>query len=284
MSLQPSLHFPSPTYTAHESVLEDVCWIPLGIQSLRVTPDGGVFPLVPEAGEEEGDKPGIQLHVPQGAVRAAGEGMIEVRYAVIADGPFRTPEGYSLCSMAVYIHYNPAWTTKPFRLLLPHWSGAPDHPTFVTSPHTLPEGEQHYPFCLLEGGEFGEGYGIVEVDGHCTLFGLAYQLEDTSVYYASLWERKEENILHSKLGVTFKSNVWIRVSVCCDLLPKTFGTNCSLMQILKSHWTEWKMRFSNSFEMEEDHIKGSLSECSGRGWSAAVVGRNWVCVSPCFVS
>ena len=178
-----------------------------------------MFPLVPEGGEEKGDDPVIQLHVPQGAVRAAGEGMIEVRYAVIADGPFRTPEDYSLCSMAVYIHYNPAWTTKPFRLLLPHWSGAPDHPTFVTSPHTLPEGEQYYPFRLLEGGEFDEGYGIVEVDGHCILFGQAFRLKDTSVYYASLWEKEEGNILQSKLAVTFKSNVWIRVSVCCDLLP-----------------------------------------------------------------
>ena len=173
-----------------------------------------MFPLVPEGGEEEGDKPVIQLHVPQGAVRAAGEGMIEVRYAVIANGPFRTPEGYSLCSMAVYIHYNPAWTTKPFRLLLPHWSGAPNHPTFVTSPHTLPEGEQHYPFRLLEGGEFREGYGIVEVDGHCTLIGQAYQLKDTSRYYAFLLEREEGNSCHSRVAITFADVVWIQVYNC----------------------------------------------------------------------
>ena len=187
------------------------------MESLFITPFGGVFPLVPEGGEEEGDEAVIQLHVPQGAVRAEGEGMMEVRYAVIPDGPFKTPEGYRLCSPAVYIHYNPAQATKPFHLLLPHWSGALDHPTIVTSPHTLPEGEQYYPFCLLEGGEFGEGYGIVEVDGHSTLFGQAYRLEDTSRYYASLWENQEEKILHSKVAVTFESNNWIRVSVCCDM-------------------------------------------------------------------
>ena len=207
------------TYTAHESVLEDVCWIPFGIESLLITPFGGVFPLVHKGGEEEGDEALIQLHVPEGAVKAEGEGMMEVRYAVIPDGPFKTQEGYSLCSPAVYIHYNPAQATKPFHLLLPHWSGAPDHPTFVTSPHTLPEGEQYYPFCLLDGGEFGEGYGIVEVDGHSTLFGEAYQLNDTSRYYASLWEREEGGILHSKVAITFESNDWMRVSVCCDLLP-----------------------------------------------------------------
>ena len=219
MSPPISLHFPLPTYKAHESVLEKRCWLPLGIKSIRIPPDGGVFPLVYKGKEEEEGGTVIQLCVPRGAVRAVGEEMVEVRYAVIADGPFRTPEGYSLCSMAVYIHYNPAQTTKPFRLTLPHWSGSLDHPVFVTSPHTLPEGEQYYPFRLLEGGEFGEGYGIVEVVGHCSLFGLAFRLEDTSRYYASLWEREEGNIMHSKVAVTFKSNVWIRVSVAVSCLP-----------------------------------------------------------------
>ena len=134
-----------------------------------VTPFGVEFPLVPEGGEGEEDQPLIQLHVPPGAVTADGEGEVEVRYTVIPDGPFKIPEGYRLCSTAVYIKYIPAQTTKPFLLSLPHWSGASDHPVFVTSPHTLPEGEQYYPFRLLEGGEFGEGYGIVKVDAHSSM-------------------------------------------------------------------------------------------------------------------
>ena len=43
------------------------------------------------------------------------------------------------------------------------------------------------------------------------------------------------------------------------------------------------MRYTNSFQMEEDHIESSLSECNGRGWSASVVGKNWVCDLPCCV-
>ena len=182
---------------------------------------------MPQGEREEGDETVIQLHVPPGAVRGEGEGMMEVRYAVIADGPFKTPEGYGLCSMVVFIHYNPAQTTKPFFLLLPHWSGAPDHPVFVTSPHTLPEGEQYYPFRLLEGGEFGEGYGIVEVDGHCSLFGQAYRLEDTSRYYASLWEREEEHSRHSRVAITFANAVWTQVIESCASLVYTVLV-CSL--------------------------------------------------------
>ena len=183
------------------------------MESLFITPFGGVFSLQPEGGEEGVDEDVIQLHVPQGAVRADGEGVLEVRYAVIPDGPFRFPEGYKLCSMAVYLHYDPAQTTKPFYLLLPHWSGAPDHPTFVTSPHTLPEGERYYPFHLLEGGEFSEGYGVLELDGHSSIFAEAFGLEETSKYCATQWEKEEGNILYSKVAITFDSNVWIRVSV-----------------------------------------------------------------------
>ena len=214
-----SLHFPLSPYTAHESALEDVCWITSGIESLFVTPFGGDFPLVPVGGQED-VKQLIHLHVPPGAVRADGEGVVEVCYAVIPDGPFQIPEGYRLCSTAVYIKYSQAQTTKPFLLSLPHWSGAADHPVFVTSPHTLPEGEQYYPFRLLEGGEFGEGYGIVEVDGHCSLFALAYRLEDTSRYYASLWEREEGNILHSRVAISFADSVWIQVTVWCASLVR----------------------------------------------------------------
>ena len=124
---------------------------------------------MPMGGDEEAHQV-IHLHVPPGAVTADEEGVVEVRYAVIPDGPFKIPEGYRLCSTAVYINYSPAQTTKPFLLSVPHWSGGSDDLVFVTYPHTLPEGEQHYTFHLLERGEFGEGYGIVEVDGHCSLF------------------------------------------------------------------------------------------------------------------
>ena len=89
-----------------------------------------------------------------GAVRADGEGELEVRYAVIPGGPFKTPEGYRLCSMTVYLYYDPAQTITPFYLSP---TDAPDHPSFVTSPHALTEGEPCYPFHLLEGGEFGKG-------------------------------------------------------------------------------------------------------------------------------
>ena len=101
-------------YTAHESVLNKVCGIPMGIESLQVTPNGGVFPLLSKEGEE-GDKPVIQLHVPQGAVRAEGKGIVEVCYTLIADGPFKTPEGYMICSTAVYIHYSPAMCSMCLR-------------------------------------------------------------------------------------------------------------------------------------------------------------------------
>ena len=34
------------------------------------------------------------------------EESVQIHYAVIPDGPFKTPEGYRICSTAVHIHYN----------------------------------------------------------------------------------------------------------------------------------------------------------------------------------
>ena len=135
LSPSPFLHIP-PYYAAHEAVLQDVCWIISGIESLLVTPDGGVFPLQLEGSNNEEDKGMIKLHVPQGAVRADGEGVLEVCYAVIPDSPFRTPEGYKLCSMTVYLYYYPAQTTKPFHLLLP--TGLVHQTTPLLSPPPTP--------------------------------------------------------------------------------------------------------------------------------------------------
>ena len=72
---------------------------------------------------------------------------------------------------------------------------------------------------------------------------------------------------------------WLDQSECgCDLLPWHFGISQSLMQILENTWTGWRKGFVESFDMEKDHIEGFLTEDSGRGWSASLVGRSWVCM------
>ena len=72
---------------------------------------------------------------------------VKIQYAVIADGPFKTPEGYRICSTAVYIQYSPAMTTKPFSLIHTHslvWcSRPPSQAKSLTIQYSVME--QHVP-------------------------------------------------------------------------------------------------------------------------------------------
>lgn len=195
-------------------MLKKFCWIPFDFQTLLVTMDGGVFTLQSDQSKWPSDEAIIQLHVPQGAVPASGMGLVEIRYAILPAGPFQLPDGYRLCSMVVYICLDSDQICKPIYLLLPHWCVEPNQPRFVMSPHRLQPGGAVYQFDFVEGGEFDCGYGIVEIDGHSSLFAEACELEDTSCYLASFWQCKEtEQRETRRVAVTFFDSVWIEVSL-----------------------------------------------------------------------
>ena len=212
----------SPLLPDAEAALEDLCWVPFGFQSQSVGPRGGKLSLEPSAGAmggEEGEA--ILLEVPPGGVSPS---RVEVRSAVIPDGPFTLPEGYQLGSMVVYIHCDSRRVTHPLTLRLPHWYGGEDQfrdgLSFAMAPHTLKEGEHVYHFELLEGGQFAEQKcGVLQISGHCTLFAVVFKVKPSSWYYASLWTHQvdgaviAENEMHGKVVITYAAPVWIEVGV-----------------------------------------------------------------------
>ena len=216
-----TVHPPPPP--GAETALDDLCWIPFGIQSQSVGPEGGKLSLEPSAGAMgRGEGETILLEVPPGAVSPAES--VEVRSALIPDGPFTLPEGYQLGSMVVYLCYDGRRLTKPCTLSLPHWHGGEDQVrdglSFAMAPHTLKEGESVYHFELLEEGRFAEQRqcGVFQISGHCTLFAEVFKVEPSSLYYASLWTRQvggagiADNEMHSKVVITYANLVWIEVS------------------------------------------------------------------------
>ena len=213
---------PPPPPLDAEAALVDLCWIPFGIQSQSVGPEGGKLSLEPSAGAMGGGDGGtILLEVPPGAVSPAES--VEVRSALIPDGPFTLPEGYQLGSMVVYLYYDGRRLTKPLTLSLPHWYGGEDHVrdglSFAMAPHTPKEGESVYHFELLEGGRFAEQRqcGVLQISGHCTCFAVVFKVEASSLYYASLWTYQvggtviANNEMHSKVVITYADLVWIKV-------------------------------------------------------------------------
>ena len=155
------------------------------------------------------------MEVPADAIRSD---TLEVRYAIILDGPFLLPSGYRFASPFVYVYFSEAKVIKPLTIHLPHWiAEAKDYNDadvfFIISPHVVPEGEQMYNFTAMESGctSLHDTYGTVEVWGHNSLIGLAMREKIPSHYYASLWEKVEGNNRQLKVAVTYKIMFWLKV-------------------------------------------------------------------------
>ena len=196
----------------HEEVLDNVCFS-FELNTLCMTSTGGVFTLEPH---------GINIEVPPGAVSPSES--VDLRCAVIVDGPFTLPEGYQLGSMVVYLYYDGRRLTKPITLSLPHWYGGEDQVrdglTFAMAPHTLKEGENSYRFQLLEGGRFKERdtIGSLQIDGHSTLFTIVFNQKAISRYLASFWQNKE-NGTHYRAAITYDCSTWLEVCDSGVLVP-----------------------------------------------------------------
>ena len=167
-----------PFLTADEAALKRLCWIPFGIKTVSIEAKGGILCLEPQSDDiQETKEDTIFVEVPPGAVSAAD---VKMRYAIIPSGPLILPEGYQFGSPVVYIYYDGRRVTKPLVLHLPHWYGGEDHArdglSFAVAPHSL-KGRSVYHFQLLAGGKFPvtSRYGVVEIDGHCSLFTTAFE-------------------------------------------------------------------------------------------------------------
>ena len=198
--------------------------MPFDVDTITVSPhEDGVFeltPLVDEVAEDSGET--IQVEV------SNGDDPFLLRHAVLVDGPFQLPEGYQLASDVIYLYSDPLEPVRPFILRLPHWysqgEGAEagiterDGLVFVTAPHTpSQEGEEEqYKFVLQQEGNFPmSGVGLLQVNSHSTLFGIAFKEKITSKlrYCATLLEREEPSGQKVDIAVTFASPTWQKVCI-----------------------------------------------------------------------
>ena len=203
--------------SAAEMDLNDLCWIPFGIQSHSVGPEGGKLCLQPLAGAVGGkEMKTIILEVPPGAVGSSDT--VEVHTAVIPYGPFTLPPGHQFGSMVVYISYDCRCVTRPFKLHLPHWYGGEDHVqdgiSFAMAPHTLKEGESVYHFELLDNGRITDNHsGELEIDGHCSLFAEVFKEGAQSRYQAISLQKEEGKKTTCDVVVMYASPLWNEVSI-----------------------------------------------------------------------
>ena len=272
---------------AAETVLEHLCWVPLGFQSHFIGPTTGKLSLQQSTsaivGEEE---EAILLEIPPGAVGPLES--VEIRSALIPDGPFTLPEGYQLGSMVVYLYYDGRRLTKPLTLSLPHWYGGEDHVrdglSFAMASHTLKEGKRMYRFELLEGGKMLSSHcGQLEIDGHSSLFAEVFREGAVSRYQAISLQRERGNETTCDVAITYASPLWCDVSILYlrTMMNRKLSVMCWivwwLLQILLQSRSGWAVsKHSYPITFEDNKIQGQLRNEHGNGWHAAINGPSEV--------
>ena len=201
---------------SHEDVLSGMCWLPFGYGSITVDRQGGTYNLCSD---------GLtKLTVPRNAVRGD---TAEIRYAIIAMGPFQLPADCQIGSFVVYVHYNPEEITTPVTLSLPTWYGGdvvpgeppPDGLSFAVAPHTLGLRDTQYKFQLVDGGEFSSTSksGVLSIKGHSSLFAAVFKEDATCSYFATKLEYVpssygQVDTFTVCIVLSYASDVWTEVS------------------------------------------------------------------------
>lgn len=193
----------------HEADLEELCYIPFGIKTFAVTPEGGTFSL----GTDE-----ASLEFPPGAV----ERETSVRYAIILHGPFEFPANYRLASVVVYLNLGTVSLVKPIYLSLADWCEKKAHMDseelmFIRAPHVLKEGkeERKYKFSMhaMRNTDF-VSIDVLQIGESKCLYAKVLQ-EGHGVqewFCASPLHKIEDTCLRVRILFTWFSDTWIKVS------------------------------------------------------------------------
>jgi hypothetical protein len=198
-----------------EEVLSRISWIPFGVHTLPVDPQGCLYQLGDNGSISGRQKSSDYIEIPQNAFVAENQ---DVHCALIIHGPFLPPSGYQFASPIVYISFNTTHNRKPITLYLSHWYGGEiedqiiDDLTFVMAPHSLKDGEASYQFEPFPGGEFLIHKGYLHIKGHNSLFAIAFKNGGKSLYFATfLTQEKEKGHICNDVVITYAHSVWNQV-------------------------------------------------------------------------
>ena len=190
--------------------------MPFGVQKVDVGPEGGTITLQSkaESGINFKKEDVIQLEVPKDAVRKQGSGKLPIRYGVLLNGKFKLKAGHKLVSPVVYVNYDQKDTTKPLKLLLPHWSS--DEDVFIaTAPQDNNEGGDDITFNLKEEmvSSSSRNAAVSSISGS-ELYAVAVREGSKSNFYAIPLESPLTHGRGVELSViiSYASSVWCEVS------------------------------------------------------------------------
>ena len=155
------------------------------------------------------------LEVPGGAF----EEEVVIRYGIALHGPWELPEGYTPCSVTVYLNLQGHHPNKELTLHLYNWYRGKerDGVMFVQAPHVLKEGDSKYQFTLLEEGDYSDvRRGKIKIRKPKCLYGTALQeLQHKTKWQISAVQRKmDESDYEEEVRIIFTAHSynWSKVS------------------------------------------------------------------------
>ena len=207
------------TVPPHENDLCRLCWVPFGIQTLKVS-DGHTYLLQPSIGGcDEEDL--IRLEVPKDAINTDVCKELSIRYGILVHGPFVLEEDYELASMVVYIDFNKVHTTQPLMLHLPDWASEGEATSDVFASHKV-DGKEEFKFTKIKLSD-AVTMGAIPVYGHCSLFTKAIKEKAGKNFYAFSREFRKKCKTTLSVHFTYASQVWCEVSGCTyDIMSTPF--------------------------------------------------------------
>ena len=189
----------------HEADLQELCYIPFGIKTFTVTPEGGTFRL----GTND-----ASVEFPPGAV----EKETSVRYAIILHGPFELPAGYRPASVVVYLNLGATSLRQSIYLTLTDWCQKKPHMDqeelmFVRAPHIPKDGQYQFSMHALRNTDF-ISVDVLQIGESKCLYAKMFE-EGRGVqelFCASPLHQIEETCLRVRILFTWFSYTWIKVS------------------------------------------------------------------------
>ena len=204
-------------------VLCDLCWVPFGILNEPFGWEGSTINIDTNSPMVKGENFVNQtiIEIPVNTVDQNAKA--EIRYGIVADGPFKLPTGYKLGSMVVYLVSGGARLKKTLILHLAHWlsiaSNTKKLVKCVWAPHSLQTVTKEYSFSFFneESYRINQSAAEIQVDGVNCLYAIAYKAGVKTRYqYQVFDEETSEMPQHMKyvhIYLTYFCHTWKQVSL-----------------------------------------------------------------------
>ena len=194
-----------------------------GIQLLSITSDSHALTL------GQGERGSAKLLVPNRAIPQGQD--LQVKHAILLDGPFSFPEDCEIVSPVLYIDYDTSMVKMPLTLHLNHWYAGKDRQktlTFLKASH-IADNNGAFSFVKLCHGSFSddEQFGVLELKEDLCFIAVAVQKTGDlrcpfNCGLHLLKKVQPDAVVSFRLYITYDDSAWSKVCLITEVYFSTY--------------------------------------------------------------